>query len=123
MAFWNRISALRQTRGGRPGRKPRRSSQQPLRIELLEDRRLLSAFQGPGGQLIVIGTPANDTIALQQAANPSLTEAVVNGVKFDFPTSSIPSTSIFGLSGNDTITISYSGKSGAPRDGQRGPRQ
>ena len=68
----------------------------------------------PGGQLTVIGTPANDTIALQQAADPSLTEAVVNGVRFDFPTSSITSTFIFGLSGSDTITISYSGKSGAP---------
>ena len=105
MAFWNRISALRQTRGGRPGRRPRRSSQQPLRIELLEDRRLLSAFLDPNGQLTVIGTPANDTIALHQAANPSFTEAVVNGDQFDFLTSSIKAASISGLSGSDLITI------------------
>jgi len=82
MALWNRIRALRRTQGGgRLSRKSRRSSQQPLRIELLEDRRLLTTTFNPfTGLLTVTGTPGSDTIALQRnPVNPNNTLVVVNG--------------------------------------------
>ena len=113
MALWNRIRALRQTQGGgRLSRKSRRSSQQPLRIELLEDRRLLTTTFNPfTGLLTVTGTPGNDTIALQRnPVNPNNTLVVVNGTpEFNRPSFLIRNANISGLAGNDTITIGNAG--------------
>ena len=113
MALWNRIRALRRTQGGgRLSRKSRRSSQQPLRIELLEDRRLLTTTFNPfTGLLTVTGTPGNDTIALQRnPVNPNNTLVVVNGTpEFNSPSFLIRNANISGLAGNDTITIGNAG--------------
>ncbi|MCI0493245.1 MAG: hypothetical protein L0Z07_09940 [Planctomycetes bacterium] len=78
-----------------------------LLIETLEDRSLLAANLA-NGMLTVVATNQNDNIQVQVASagpNVGQLEVNVNGAESFFDVNQVTGIQIFGLGGNDTITV------------------
>ena len=91
-------------------------------IESLETRRMFAATAAlVAGNLQITGTPANDVIAVNQAALPSgvnVTRVSLNGVNRSFPAAAVKTITARLLAGNDRFVANISGPNGPLDNGK-----